>query len=324
MITRTEFRNALRTTTPASAASEAAEAAEESSDTATTTTPSTTEAEPSAFEGSLREYLASFAGQEVSEEELFAGVVRERLQELKSTEAVEQYDTYLSTNISQSRRGDGYVGYEDAAKNALRSLVSDGSLTVEEGDALYSESFDAAQLDDRRDALFDDRGGPNDPTIAAADSERAIASATTAIAAYTAGQTAPQRALSEATPGKSAFVSDTSSMSSGSTHHSSEGGDDGTPSEQFLYKPISDTTGKLVIVTPAAMAGDIVSLKLKGPDGNLLEQGTFGGNGNGGRDHFRFSKPGERYPDELTVEIRLSDGSLKTYVINDSSERNEQ
>jgi hypothetical protein len=42
---------------------------------------------------------------------------------------------------------------------------------------------------------------------------------------------------------------------------------------------------------------------------------------NGGREHFRFNKPGADYPKDLTVEVTMKDGSIKTYKIPDPSQR---
>jgi hypothetical protein len=323
MIARTELSGFARTSAPLTRMSETEEAAQEQGETSTDTiAPS----ETSEFEGSLQAYLATFAGQEVSEEELFAGVIREQLTSHKGEEVATQYATYFAEESANAQKPNGYIGYEDAAKNALRTLVEEGSVSAEEGDTIYSESFSAAQLDNNSDALFDDRGGANDPTIAIETLENATTSATTAIAAYSAGQSAPARSLSEATPGKAAFTNSSSttatsgsSASSASVNHGSE-----STSEQFLFKPVSETTGNIVVLTPASWAGEIDSLSLLNTEGEVIEEGEHAGNANGGRDHFRFDQPGSAYPAGLTVEVRLNDGTIKTFTIDDPSERYEK
>ena len=89
----------------------------------------------------------------------------------------------------------------------------------------------------------------------------------------------------------------------------------------FLYKPFSDSDGKLVVLTPESMAGNVASVTVRGPDGSVLATGIPKGNGNGGRDHFRFDKPGSAFPPNVTVEVQLRDGSTKSYPIENPSLR---
>ena len=89
----------------------------------------------------------------------------------------------------------------------------------------------------------------------------------------------------------------------------------------FLFKPISDSDGKLAILLPPKLAGMVAGVRLIGPSGEVLESGRFSGNGNGGRDHYRFSRPGASYPDGLTVELTLKTNELIRYVIDETSER---
>lgn len=89
----------------------------------------------------------------------------------------------------------------------------------------------------------------------------------------------------------------------------------------FLYKPFSDSDGNLVVLTPESMAGQVASVTVRGPDGSVLATGVPKGNGNGGRDHFRFDKPGSALPPNVTVEVKLRDGSTKSYPIGNPSLR---
>jgi hypothetical protein len=63
---------------------------------------------------------------------------------------------------------------------------------------------------------------------------------------------------------------------------------------------------------------------LVGPDGSVIEDGRYSGLGNGGREHFRFSKAGSEYPDSLTVEVLLTSGETMKYLIPQSEERHEE
>jgi hypothetical protein len=120
---------------------------------------------------------------------------------------------------------------------------------------------------------------------------------------------APARTVSEPTAGKGA--------------HIGGGGTSEAGSAGFLFKPVSDSDGKLAILLPARLAGLVKGVTLVGPNGEVIEKGRYTGNGNGGRDHFRFSKAGGRYPDGLTVQVTMMNDEVMRYIIRETSERNE-
>lgn len=84
----------------------------------------------------------------------------------------------------------------------------------------------------------------------------------------------------------------------------------------FLWKPISDSTGKLAILLPSGLTGKVRGVSILGPDSRVIEAGRNGGVGNGGREHFRFSKPGGTYPAGSIVAITLNDGSVQRIKID--------
>ena len=91
----------------------------------------------------------------------------------------------------------------------------------------------------------------------------------------------------------------------------------------FLWKPVSDSDGKLAILTPPNLTGKIASVRVLSPTGQLIEQGRNGGVGNGGREHFRFSRGGAGFPSGSVVEIALKDGSRQRIKIEKPAERTE-
>ncbi len=91
----------------------------------------------------------------------------------------------------------------------------------------------------------------------------------------------------------------------------------------FLWKPNSGSTGKLAILLPPGMSGRVSSLRVVSPTGGLIENGKGAGVGNGGREHFRFSKPGQDFPPGSKVEITLKTGQTVSYTIPNPSIRNE-
>ena len=103
-----------------------------------------------------------------------------------------------------------------------------------------------------------------------------------------------------------------SSVSSSSTSSGSSGG--------FVWKPVSDSNGNLVVLLPSSYAGKVRSCDVvKG--GSVVERGNFVGNTNGNRPTFRFGQPGAGYGTNLTVVARMSDGSTRTWSIPNGGQR---
>lgn len=93
----------------------------------------------------------------------------------------------------------------------------------------------------------------------------------------------------------------------------------------FLWKPVSDSDGKLAILLPSAISEEVVDVKLLSPDhSKVLATGRFTGIGNGDRAHFRFAKPGDGYPAGLIVQATLKDGTTFEHRISRPNSRNEK
>mgnify|MGYP003351543819 FL=1 len=70
------------------------------------------------------------------------------------------------------------------------------------------------------------------------------------------------------------------------------------------------------------LTGKVKAVCILSPDGSrTLQSGKYAGNGNGGREHFRFSKPGGEFPDGSIVLIKLEDGSRRYMKIRETSAR---
>jgi hypothetical protein len=91
-----------------------------------------------------------------------------------------------------------------------------------------------------------------------------------------------------------------------------------TPEDGFLWKPVADSGG-LVILLPSKYRNS--SVKLIGPDGNVIEEGRSSGYANGNREHFRFGQNGGEYPNGTVVEVTTSDGNTMRYQIGNTSSR---
>lgn len=83
--------------------------------------------------------------------------------------------------------------------------------------------------------------------------------------------------------------------------------------EGFLWKPVSDTTGKLVVLLPSSLTGKVSSVKLL--KDSLDETGRLSSIANGNREHYRFNKSGSEYPNNLKVVISLKTGCTINYTI---------
>jgi hypothetical protein len=107
------------------------------------------------------------------------------------------------------------------------------------------------------------------------------------------------------------------------------GGGDKGPSvgvnapQGFLWKPVSDSDGNLAILLPPGMTGQVASVSVLSPNGQVLAQGRSGGVGNGDREHFRFDRPGGAFPPGSIVQITMKDGSQQQVVIEQPNVRNE-
>ncbi len=78
----------------------------------------------------------------------------------------------------------------------------------------------------------------------------------------------------------------------------------------FLWKPISESNGNLVVLLPSQYNGKVSSVSVNG------ERGSFSGIANGNRTHWRFSKPGAAYGNNVRVVATTSSGNATWTVPN--------
>jgi len=262
--------------------------------------------ENSAFDMTLKGLMKPDGANKVSEEDLFSALIQERIKKEKGEDALKAFQELLATTKQSMQKPDGYIPVEDATKAALINFQTSGKLTAEEADTMYSEAFAAAQLDGNSEVLFDNRGGPNDPTIAVATMEQALMGSRVKIEKFDSGaEKAPLRSLLEPSASKAALTGVTP-------------GADG-----FLWKPESEKDKKLVVLLPPRLSGMVANVRLMGPNGEEIETGRYSGNGNGGREHFRFSRAGGSYPDGLSVEVKLSNGETVRFGVGETSARSD-
>ena len=254
----------------------------------------------------LDKMLSPDSSGNVNEEQLQSAIVQSLL-EGKDKNLGKAYLQELSNSIAQGNQ------FEDSVKLALKALVKQGAITKEEAEKINGDSFRAAQLDNNLTALYDSKGGKGDDTIAVMKLEDAVKAAKQALEDIKSGKlTASIRSLDAPSNKK---------MSSSSGAKGSSGSSAG-----FLWKPVSDSNGKLAVLFPPNLTGSIQSAgiysKLPASHENIIEEGKYSGDGNGNRSHFRFSKQGGSYADGVFVVAQLKDGSQATFQIGDSASRN--
>jgi hypothetical protein len=269
----------------------------------------------SEFEASMMQTLQVDANGMVNEEEMQYAIVRFLLQG-ESPESAEIFSQVFSGSLNVG------LEIEDAVKVALSELVDSGVLAVDKAEIFNGVSFQAAQLDSDTSALFDSRGGPGDNTIAVMDFASAVKKAGEYLESVANGgievESRSLQAPSNVAPQSGGQLGAMGAgISSGSG--ASMGG--------FLWKPQSESDGRLVVLLPPALTGNVVSAgiysSLPASESSKIEEGRFSGDThNGGRAHFRFSNSGGAYPDGAYVVAQLRDGSEVSFQIKDSSSRN--
>lgn len=89
----------------------------------------------------------------------------------------------------------------------------------------------------------------------------------------------------------------------------------------FLWKPVSETTAKLVVLLPPQYTGQVGGTFIGRADGSVIEQGRFASVANGGREHYRFSKPGADYGADLVVVADLKAGGAVHWPVANGAQR---
>jgi hypothetical protein len=110
----------------------------------------------------------------------------------------------------------------------------------------------------------------------------------------------------------------TPAESSSSTSSSSSGG---ASSGGFVWKPISEGDGNLVILLPPNLTGNVAGVVVFHEGSGQTVTGRYTGVHNGGREHFRFLQPGAAYGEGLTVTAQLKSGGTKSWSVPSGARR---
>jgi len=99
----------------------------------------------------------------------------------------------------------------------------------------------------------------------------------------------------------------------------------GTGPHHFLWKPVSESDGKLAILFPNSfMKENVKDIEIISAAGTERPHSVTQNGHNGNRIHARFGKGGSQYPAPATVKITMKDGSARVWQVNDTSNRHEE
>ncbi|HMO99349.1 MAG TPA: hypothetical protein PKE26_09595 [Kiritimatiellia bacterium] len=89
----------------------------------------------------------------------------------------------------------------------------------------------------------------------------------------------------------------------------------------FLWKPVSESNRKLVVLLPARYTRQVSGVFISTSAGRPIERGSYTGVHNGGREHYRFSKPGSGYGGNVYVVADLKAGGSVHWVVPNGAAR---
>ncbi|MBM4154849.1 MAG: hypothetical protein FJ221_07435 [Lentisphaerae bacterium] len=89
----------------------------------------------------------------------------------------------------------------------------------------------------------------------------------------------------------------------------------------FLWKPVSESRGTLVVLLPETYTGGISTVFIAESNGTVVEVGSYRGNYNGNRAHYDFTMAGGGYGTGIYVVADLEDGTTVNWYIADGSSR---
>ncbi|GEM_PF-6465659 len=239
----------------------------------------------------------------VSEEDLYALAVMNKINPKLKRKFI---DNLADARVEMKK--EGVKEFFPAVDKAMRQLIKDGEITKKEFTELKQFALGKAQLDGRKAELSTTKQELGDgSTGSVIDTFRNNSEATMR-------QVRRHRWLQDKWEKETGITSQIKTPKEKSTH-SLEG------SGEFLWKPVSESDGKLVVLIPSALTGMVAGVSIQTENGKVIDEGRFKGVGNGGREHFRFSNAGGSYPDGVVVVIKLNDGSEKRIVIKETSDR---
>ncbi len=92
----------------------------------------------------------------------------------------------------------------------------------------------------------------------------------------------------------------------------------------FVWKPRSESDGRLVALLPPQYRGNVRSAHIANSNGGVIEQGRFAGDvHNGRRPHYRFTQHGSAYGSNIYLVADLIEGGTVHWPIPHGAQRQE-
>ena len=251
----------------------------------------------------------------LSEDRLYAALIHARLT-ASNPKLAEKFAAKLPAVVEQYNSQGQTLAYFRAADRVMRQFVRDKEINMAEYRGSRDFAFGYAQLDTDRTSL----GGKS--TTEATDLINNLATGQAATAQEIGKFRKDQAKISRERWKEQKVAALEASASSRTASASSVGSSTISGiSNGFLWKPESDSDGKLAILLPSSWSGNVLGVSVLGPDGKVLEAGRYAGNGNGGRDHFRFSRDGGSFPAGCVVLVQMRDGTTQRIAIENPASR---
>ena len=242
----------------------------------------------------------------VNEIHTYAAFIHQRLQD-KNPALAERFLQELPERLQGVSDGPKKSALFKVSGRIVRDMIRSGDLKRGDYIKIRRYAFGKAQLDSDRTALSTGR-------IATSGSGSPLRSLLNALSITedNSGATKEEMRIWKSFVKPRPQVEPTQQVSQISSTNAPQG---------FLWKPVSESDGNLVILLPSSYVGRVSNLSITSSDGSILAQGRFSGTANGFRPHFRFNKSGGSFPDGSIVQVTFLDGSKQNIQIPETSNR---
>ncbi|MEZ4752874.1 MAG: hypothetical protein R3A13_00980 [Bdellovibrionota bacterium] len=260
----------------------------------------------------------------VNETEMYAAYVHNKLSS-SNPELAKQFMTKLQEQTLSYKENRGEHLFYKASDQVMRTFVREKQLKKKEYKTIKYEAFGKSQFDSDRTQI----SAAKLETLK--DGDTAVRAVKTALAKANENKSASDPEFQvwrahEASISRQKWKEKKRAGllgTRGANHVDATGKTQGIP-DGFLWKPESDSDGRLVVLLPKNWTGKAAEVKILSPDGKkLIETGRYTSIANGFRQHYRFNKSGGGYPNNATVQVTFTDGSITNIKIGSSGNRNE-
>jgi len=271
-----------------------------------------TQAADTSFADYMKSVMGKTDGQQVNEEELFSALVEKQLA-ADSSAAADAFRAKKSEYMVSMADAKGHAQIEDVTIASLQGIADEGVIDQTRAEEINSIAFRGAQIDDNFSAIYDSIGSGQDTTVALDELASALARSEAVMKGIESGEI-------DVSPLSLTASSSSSGSTSGAQNVDGTGG--------FLWKPVSESDSKLVVVLPTELKGSIdrveVHSGLPPTSETLLGQARASGElDSDGRPFFRFGEAGGSYGSNVQLVVFKNNGEILNWSIDDGSQRND-